>query len=166
MLKVFIYPQWRYDLLEQFLEKMELSGYRVSSVSFFYLFRFQSAPPREVRYLYSYAFFRETELLGLEHKMRKNHHANEVESSFFFPTTILRITDVKTPFHEFTERRQKYIQHVLVQKLLLVLLLGVGVLGCLLKHVGSASLFMTCIWSVFVVYYLVGISFIRRKSKT
>ena len=120
MLKVFIYPQWRYDLLEQFLERMELSGYRVSSVSFIYLFRFQSAPPRKVRYLYSYTFIKEYGLLDLEYKMRKDHHANEIASSFFFPTTILRITDVNIPVAAFVECRQNNKQQIWTKQNLVV----------------------------------------------
>lgn len=167
MWKFYYYPQWRFDLLEQYLDYMEANGYRLVYVSFLYFFKFQKSNPRKVHYLYSYSFLKESGMIDQDYQMRKKYNAMEIHSSFFFPTKVLRITTIPAPIEEFDEFRKKYLLHVLLQKLIFVLLFGVGILGGLFNHSGCTVMIIALfVWLGFLFYYLIGMGYMHHKCRS
>ena len=167
MWKFFFYPQWRYDLLENYLNDMEAKGYRLTYVSSHYFFKFTAAIPKRVSYLYSYTFIKEIGMIEQDHLLRKQWNAQTIDSSFFLSTTIHRITDTNANCTDFINFREKYLLHVLIQKIIFVLLIGIGVLGISFSPACSvvSKWFYVVTWLILLFYYLVGVIHMVHKRR-
>ncbi len=120
MIRFFFYPQWNYRKAEVWLEQMENNGYRLVDVYFFWWFRFVKSSPKQTRYLFTYNFLKETYMMDIEHALKDaKYRAQCIAPNRLFSVTIFRILNVEADLTEIESLRQKYLKHVVCQKLLL-----------------------------------------------
>ena len=124
MVRFFFYPQWNYKKAEQWLEEMEHGGFRLSKVSWCWWFHFVPSRPKDVQYLFTYNYIKETAMLDCEDQLRSRCGANCIPFSGLLYATVYRET-AGNDLSEIVRFRQHYLKHVFRQKLLLSLLFSV-----------------------------------------
>lgn len=117
------YPQWNYERIELWLAEMERQGYRLDKVICYWWFSFVKAKPKNVRYIFTYNFIKESAMLECEYELRSRYHADLIKSPGIFYVSIYRETHGAN-LTEIVTFRQTYLKHVFSQKMLIGLILS------------------------------------------
>lgn len=170
-LRFYFYPQWNCEKAEEWLSDMENGGQRLTGVYFYWWFRFTKSQPKKTRYFFCYNFFKETPMYECERWLKSACGANEIKERNTFNPTIYRVTSNECDLTELYPFRQKYIRHVLVQKILLALMfLVLGALLCITSvfpaESGIASFLLSlCVMvpsGMAIIWYLYGLWYLHR----
>lgn len=172
IVRFFFYPQWNYKKAEQWLEEMERSGFRLSKVSWCWWFRFVPSQPKEVQYLFTYNYLKETAMLDYEDQLRSSCGANCIPSSGPIYAAVYRET-AGNDLSEIVRFRQHYLKHVFRQKLLLSLLFSVlaaAILVLSLRDDVQVLVAVLCWGTIALVgvlfdfWYIYGLLQLRQRS--
>lgn len=158
---------WKSEKLETFLSKMEENGFRLDYVSFRYFFTFRRAKPKSVRYVYSYTFLRDCEIMQYEYDIRRQYAADVVPVYHSGLMRIHRIPDSQADLSDFEAKKNRYMRRVLRQKVffLLSVLLGT-VCGFLVsERTMWVFLLLAGIAAFFVGIQIWGILYLRSKRE-
>lgn len=166
-------PIWKIEKTEQWLQEMELSGYRLEKVSHFgMLYHFKPSKPKTVNYLFWFDGFRGDGMNSVADGLVRRVSANEIRTT---PTTLLTLLRITAPCDLTFEldTRPIYLRVLIFFNFLAWLICNL--MGSMLLYAVGwriAMLFYGAFTGAMVVYYLYGliciavrISKINRKLK-
>lgn len=172
MKKYIHFPLWKIEKLEQSLEKMEKSGYRLTNVSYSHWFTFKESPPKEMYYFLSYKAFRGQSMGNCDYALESKHKANLIDSQMCY-YSLYRTKEQKDELSLLFEVRMDYIKRILFEKAVTSLFLAI-IFALLLYATMSASanyksllimIILLCACVFLTTYYFYGFSKQRSKCK-
>ena len=170
MKRFFFYPLWEIDKLEKRLQDYESVGWRLSKISFPFIFGFERESPRESRYFTTYDLMGDyvDSLFDTEQELLSHYSANKIEKNSMF-CNIFRITCSKTISGEIIQSRNRYFLSVLRHRLfysLAFLFPGLLMLFSLFFRTPSVMvIIMMCVYTVTSVFFSLYYTYGCRKHR-
>lgn len=146
--------------MESYLNDMEAMGYRLDHMSFRYIFTFVNTAARKVNYVFIYTFVKEYDILERAYRLRKEYSASIIPSYHSCSASIYRITDSQVNLLNFMEFRRKYLQRILLHRIIFWLFIGICFLIAALYKSGSFFLILLIICSMMIVLNGSGLLFL------
>lgn len=134
MWTVRFFPIWNLAKLEEWLINMEGKGLRLDRFSLSLFFHFTASKPKTVNYVVLYSFIKEWGMIDVAMRLKSQHSAIPVGNPFGC-VSIYRICDLSFCLHSIEKTRLHYIQHVILQKLLISTLIGLPVQICIVLNI-------------------------------
>ena len=148
MKKFGLYPLWRVDEFESFLNKQELEGWRLNSIKYSCIFDFTLCKSKCSDYIVTYNMAKDRTpcMYQYELELLSLYSANKVPSKAT-GYSVFRVTGKNRDFSSLKSYRKKYFKHVLFQYLLIstfFLFLGLlMLLASILQKVSGIALALT-----------------------
>ena len=166
------YSLFNYDNIEDFLSDMESHGYRLESRRFLYFFKFKKVAPRRVKYVLAFDPPGSTQMIDIEHHIKKEYSATQVTKANIGSPAIYRICDDNCDIADVRARRNTNLLRNCRNCSLALFMFSI--LGVILFFTNSSVIQKKFDWLILLavfwgsmllsVYYLVGCAFLRKKS--
>ena len=114
MKKIILFPLWKIEDLERYLESMEEKGYRLEKTKYSHFFYFKKSTPKQMRYFLSCKSFRGQSMGHCDYALVSKHSASQIKSSMCF-YTIYRTKDSREDLSLLYEARLDYIKTKLLE---------------------------------------------------
>lgn len=168
MRKWLLYPIWDLQKLEEKLEDLEQSGYRLCGVRCFRLFCFEQATPKKVRYFITTYADKELTMGDMHAALLREYRANVMGVYGLYLTFCAhRITDTSWDLQEMERLRKPLLRRCLWKgigfHMIWLVLSGAGF--CLLPRLDAFSVFLAALFVLelaVVLYHGVGLCWLKR----
>lgn len=173
MMKRFrFFPLWEIENLEDWLKKMEQSGYILDNIKYSYFFSFRKTSPKNAHYFITNKSFRGESMGTWDYALQSNHKANPIKTKMCFYSMYR----TKEPIDELTlllETRLDFIKRILLQNALTALsvILIFASIFCVATITASPNKDIWCIGlfmgisACFTIYYTWGYLKLKGKCK-
>ena len=170
MKKFVLFPLWRIEDVEKYLESMESKGYRLEKIKHSYCFYFKESTPKQMCYFLSYKSFSGSSMEHCDYALSSKHSANPIESKMCF-YTMYRTKESKENMTLLYEVRLDYIKTKLLEKALTSLFITMLFVAVALTAIITQSSYKEiCLFSPIIVicayltiYYFYG--YFKQKNK-
>ena len=175
MKRFIFFPIWKYRDLETRLQLFEEQGWRLENIRFSYLFVFKKSMPKKVDYVFYHRMAKDgrwdlsQKMIEYALSMLSEHNATKISTKSTF-YEVYRITANDSDLSEYKTFRSEYLNHVLLQYLIISSfspIVGLGIfLAGLFQHIPLWGMILSGIYLLFSLlafsYCLFG--YIRHKS--
>lgn len=162
MKKIKITHLWSLEHTEQWLEKMELDGYRLVKVKFGLIYYFKKTNIKSTRYIFTYQSPRGTTMSNLDYSLLTKYSANEIKT-IFSSLALYRII-CNSNLDLLIQMRSSIISKLLVERLITSLFLfSIAITGMLIELAFGALLAILIL--PFLLYYSIGLTIHFRNTR-
>ena len=120
MKKLFFSPLWKTDKIEKILHDFELSGWRLTNISYSFVYEFVEATPKNAEYIITYNMAKDKTagMYDYEYLLLSKCSADKIQTKFS-GINIYRITTAECDFSELKKYRNGYFKHIMFQYMLI-----------------------------------------------
>ena len=151
---------------------MEMNGFRLENIRFFWFFKFKTAVPKKVQYVYTYIFPKDFNSSHYEvlQKIKGAYSGNKIGGNSIFTPNVYRICDTAVDLKNIRMFWQQYLKRVFLLKMLISSLLFLptillSVFGFIKKWGWCEGIMIGIAGISFIVffYYLIGLILLKKR---